>query len=1203
GKTFRFQTLDVPGLPGADVTPPRLLSSSPTNGTSTVNPNAQILLVFSEQLSSSASITANYRLTTSGGALAPATATVSGSSVVLGFTQPLLVDTSYTLFLLPGLKDRAGNSLEPTNPIGFKTILVDGQPGDRVAPTVRTINPGDTATNVGIQSEIYITFSESMDAVALASRGNYQFTTSGGSYPVTPTAAASNAVRLTPRLPLLGNTNYTLVLTSGLTDLQRNPLVPQAIGFLTAAVPGTSGSDVDPPRLVSSSPSAGSTQVDPNSQILLVFSEELGAAAANRANYRVSTAEGVTSPSSVTVNGSSVTLGFGAAGLLVDTSYTISMLNLADKAGNPLQNVNPITFKTVYIPGKPGDKQSPSIQTISPNPGSQVDIYSEIFIVYSKAMGASAFSTASYSLTTQGGPYSFTATRLTSSSIKLTPKLPLLGGQQYRLNLSSAIQDTVGNSIAPVSVDFQSTSVPGVPGSDITPPILLGSQPANGAPDVDPYAQLVLQFSEEMGPSALVEANYVLTTESSGAIPVTTAVAFGSSIVLQFANPLPVDTNLSLQISSNIKDKAGNPLVPATPILLHTRQVNGLPGDKTPPQISSINPSQGSTVGIRTEIYVTFSEPVEITAASSTASYGITTNGGPYPVTNVTRLNSTTYRIQPRQPLIGGVTYTVVPSTDIRDPQGNPLQPGRYEFSTVSVAGEAGSDITPPILYASNPTDGAINIDTQTHIFLTFSEPVAGGVTSTSNYRITSDAASFVPRAVTLTQVPPNSVELDPGQLVGNTRYTVVLSNAITDKAGNPLVPQAIGFQTAPIIGTGGDTQPPQVSQTNPARNSVSVSTGTSITVVFSERVNTVVPTGLRNTPATGLYSCLNPDNYDFFSQYGNVGIVSVQPAPFPPNAVILTPRTLPLRGATLHSLLPSNRILDIAGNGLVTDLIQFTTVDQTGEGPGDTTAPYLLSSNPADTTTVINLNTSVVFTFSEAMNEGVFTGPVPITANSVTNTGNWLVFSSVDDSFPPDNRVEQPVQSLDPLTVPANSYRVHWLLGDPVLPSPNAHYFFEISNRIQDKAGNFMTAKQVRFTNGRPPQKPVVRSTGVDASPVLTRTNQITVIFDQDVVAPGGPGATAPCFSVLGEATDLTGTGAHEQIQIAGVVPDFAPDATAASSFVVTLSTPSYAGIDNFRLVKGGSYILTVKDFKSRAAAGGLSMAPYSKAFKAANQ
>ncbi|MBI4868904.1 MAG: Ig-like domain-containing protein, partial [Candidatus Wallbacteria bacterium] len=587
----------------------------------------------------------------------------------------------------------------------------------------------------------------------------------------------------------------------------------------------------------------------------------------------------------------------------------------------------------------------------------------------------------------------------------------------------------------------------------------------------------------------------------------------------------------------------------------------------------------------------------------------ITTSGGPYPIQTATTFagNKSIMKITPGVAATGlkllpGLRYDLLLTSGLTDRAGNPLVPVAASFFTVSQSTTGGRDITPPVLVFSNPADGSTNVDPNTKILLTFSEELTTTAKNRSNFTITSDVTSTTPaQDAEVISSPPNSLRIDPGKLLGNTKHSVVLSNAITDKAGNALQPTAFAFTTAQVVGTDQDRTPPVVLSTNPPNNSAAVAIDGVISVTFSKAVNfnPVSPGSLTSTSA--LTSALNPQNYELFSTFDNPGILTVTQLPFPANTVQLTPAAI-LRGGTVYNLLASSRIQDAARNNLVSTLISFTTVNQPGTGQGDSTSPQVTAVNPPSGSQVSNPNTSIVFTFSEPMSEASSNQ-----TSSVTNVDNYFVATGCDaGTLASTPNIITPT-AIVPLTVPANSYRVQLRSNaDDPLDPVNRIYIVELSNRITDRAGNPLTPFRLQFTQGAPPSAPAISFTSVDTSPVPTDTGTnstfITVQFDRDVADTNG-GTLTNNFIVTGIAKDNTEANNHPS--------DFAIDIdatnTAESSpgvfkLVLKRRPPGTDNDANFRLKKGGSFSLTVVGF-SGADSCSQSMSSFKKDFTATGQ
>lgn len=111
----------------------------------------------------------------------------------------------------------------------------------------------------------------------------------------------------------------------------------------------TSGVDVTPPLVTSTSPSAGQTGVSTFSTVIATFSELLDPTSVNSSTFLVSvTATGVPVGGTVSFNASSQQAIFIPSSTLgANTSYTVTLTTgMKDIAGNPMSANNVFTFTT-----------------------------------------------------------------------------------------------------------------------------------------------------------------------------------------------------------------------------------------------------------------------------------------------------------------------------------------------------------------------------------------------------------------------------------------------------------------------------------------------------------------------------------------------------------------------------------------------------------------------------------------------------------------------------------------------------------------------------------------------------------------------------------------------------------------------------------------------------------------------------------------
>ena len=231
--------------------------------------------------------------------------------------------------------------------------------------------------------------------------------------------------------------------------------------------------------------------------------------------------------------------------------------------------------------------------------------------------------------------------------------------------------------------------------------------------------------------------------------------------------------------------------------------------------------------------------------------------------------------------------------------------PNESSNSAEATATPVAGDTTPPTVTAVSPANDAINVAVGTSVTVTFSEPV-DLLTVTSGSFILSNLSTTVVVApdglsATLTPLAPLTVE---------TVYSVTVTSAVTDVAGNPLDQDAgtIGLQPFISSFTSLDVTPPTIIGVAPVDLATDIPVTTAVTVAFSEPVN---PASL--SAATFAVSDGSP-------VAGSIAVAADGlSATFTPTAN--------LEYGVLYTVTITTGITDLAGNPLTAGLVSgFTT-------------------------------------------------------------------------------------------------------------------------------------------------------------------------------------------------------------------------------------------------------------------------------------
>ena len=201
--------------------------------------------------------------------------------------------------------------------------------------------------------------------------------------------------------------------------------------------------------------------------------------------------------------------------------------------------------------------------------------------------------------------------------------------------------------------------------------------------------------------------------------------------------------------------------------------------------------------------------------------------------------------------------------------------------------------------------------------------------------------------------------------------YYWFIKLTVTDAAGLSAIDSAKIF---PDCNPGVDNIPPTVSSVLPLNAATSVSTGTTVSAVFSETIDPVT---------------LTAATFQIKDAANNIVPGSITTS-F--NQVVFTPAAA-LGGSTVYTATikgGSPGVKDVAGNSLVNDYSwSFTTVDV------DMAPPTVISVIPANGAAPVSPATTVTANFSEAINPSTVNG----TTFQLRNAANNLVTATISTS------------------------------------------------------------------------------------------------------------------------------------------------------------------------------------------------------------
>ncbi len=281
---------------------PSVLFTVPVSGLTDIPFDSSLFVTFNKMMDP-ATITANYSSTVCTGSLQVSSdgfsSCVQMSSPPVSYNNDmtfeivplsLALSTTYQVRVTTGVQDSTGNNMqaEYTMTPGFTTAAIP----DATNPTILIVDPYDTAAGIPVSDPVAVTFSESMDPATVTTNGavttcddslyaiqvslTNTFTTSDICVAVFAAPEVTNndyTYIVQPVSNLLTNTVYYLRISNnaGVSDASGNLLVDGLTTSFTTAI----SADSIRPSVSTISPDDNETSVPVNSDINILFSEQM----------------------------------------------------------------------------------------------------------------------------------------------------------------------------------------------------------------------------------------------------------------------------------------------------------------------------------------------------------------------------------------------------------------------------------------------------------------------------------------------------------------------------------------------------------------------------------------------------------------------------------------------------------------------------------------------------------------------------------------------------------------------------------------------------------------------------------------------------------------------------------------------------------------------------------------------------------------
>jgi len=244
-------------------------------------------------------------------------------------------------------------------------------------------------------------------------------------------------------------------------------------------------------------------------------------------------------------------------------------------------------------------------------------------------------------------------------------------------------------------------------------------------------------------------------------------------------------------------------------------------------------------------------------------------------------------------------------------------------------------DTTAPTVAGTSPANLAVSIPADATISATFTELLDPATLTAASFTLNGNGG---PVAGTVSSQGSTVTFTPSAPLVQGTTYSARIAANVEDLAGNPMAAD----HTWTFTTIEPDLIPPTIQYTIPPNGAGAISTGVSLAVMFSEAMAPATVTNVAFTLKNGATPVP-----------GTVALIGENQAVFTPNSD-LSPNTT-------YTATVSGTVRDLAGNPIASNYAwTFSTFGV------DSTPPAIVSTNPANAATGVDINARVSVNFSE---------------------------------------------------------------------------------------------------------------------------------------------------------------------------------------------------------------------------------------------
>ncbi len=716
-------------------------------------------------------------------------------------SRPLTRDGRYRLLVQGGpggLRDRQGNPLDQDfQAPGFQPYLAEFRTEENVR--VASVDPANNQQDVAWNTSVRVRFNAPVRPESVA---DTSFVLIRGTTPLAAVLGVSQdslEATLTPLEPLSPDKVYRVRVGTGIRSRRGGSFDQNwdQAGHQVFESTFVTAPDSTSPMVVAVEPTDGTHGVGIDRGVRVHFSKPIRPSTLP-GYFHLTARDSLGSEVAGTVTASSDSLSaFFApdAPLTNSTLYHVHVETwVRDRYGYRLDQ-DPETywyqkFHSVFTTET--EKVRPQVVAIDPHDGEEgVAVQGPVTIDFSEAMDRASLPAGlriEFEGTPVAGSFSFFNEDRTA---RWTPDVALRPARFYRVVVDSLALDLAGNRLdqVPATPVYDPFEAGFRTAADTLGPDVAAVDPTDGSTGVQIGIHPRLTFNEPIDPTTIT-LGAVTLVDSAGATVSTTQSLDAEGLTLELTPGVYLDFNRLYRINvyPTVADTSGNafdddPAAPGDQPFVSTFRTQF---ETTPPRVLELVLDGGPPAPVDTKVRAYFSEDIDPASLGDT-TFVVTRDGAPINGSLTMSASGDTAIFSPGRNLEYQTTY-VVRVAGVRDLHGNPLdqdaevvglQPFEGSFTT-------GVDGVPPRVRRSLPVDGALGVEPDALLRLTFSEAMDSTSFTLSDPGLFLDGA---PVATTRTPQPGDSifVFVPSGPLTRGRAYEWRAGITLADRHGNTL--------------------------------------------------------------------------------------------------------------------------------------------------------------------------------------------------------------------------------------------------------------------------------------------------------------------------------------------------------------------------------------------------------------------------------